>query len=91
MKLKRYQYILISILILLLVTNPSPKTFLQHLHQPEDKYMSRDYNFFVCSIYSYKVVYETVTDSSGSLINERSYRECYLGVFGNFIMYKIQR
>jgi hypothetical protein len=48
---KRWYYIVIGIVAVFIVTNPSIKAFKDHLGRTNYEYLSCKYNFFVCSIY----------------------------------------
>lgn len=50
--MKKIYYLILGILIVLLITNPSPIDFKNHLSiESNDIFIKRKYNFFICSIY----------------------------------------
>jgi hypothetical protein len=54
MPMKKIYYWLIAILLLLIITNPSSKSFKDFIGCSECAGLTKPYNFFVCSIYEYK-------------------------------------
>jgi hypothetical protein len=68
--MKRILIILLIVIALFVVTNPSAKAFKEYLGNPEGLTIRRNYNFFVCSVY-----WERTPGIS---------HDYYLGIFGNF-------
>lgn len=46
-------YILAGVLLLFIITNPSTKAFKDHTGARNYSRITKDYDFFVCSVYSY--------------------------------------
>jgi hypothetical protein len=48
---KKTQYIIAGIIAILIITNPSLRSFKEHLGYTESNGLSREYNFLLCSVY----------------------------------------
>ena len=72
-KLSKKQVVLVATAILLVVTNPSPRTTRDALGIGRKVELRRYFNLFVCSIYM-----KPTTDDKG-----RDCRKYYLGMLGN--------
>ncbi|MCO5936842.1 hypothetical protein NAF17_14965 [Mucilaginibacter sp. RB4R14] len=72
--MKKVYYFLLGILLVLIVTNPSLKDFKENQGHETYEGLTRDTNFFVCSIYV----------SSGYNPEGTTYYGKYFGILGNF-------
>lgn len=70
LNLKKKHYILGGIVLLLAITNPSRSSYASFLHRTANKYIGRDFNGLLFSVYS--------NDYS----NDKHY---HIGILGNFI------
>ena len=52
MRMKKWHYWVIAVLLLLIITNPGTKAFKEHLGRDEYAGLKREYNFFVASYYT---------------------------------------
>ncbi|WP_426585281.1 hypothetical protein [Mucilaginibacter sp. R-33] len=51
-ELSRKQWIVLSCLLVLLITNPSAQTFKDHIGNRSQYGIRREYNLFICSVYA---------------------------------------
>jgi len=51
--MKKSYYVLITVLLLFIITNPSVKAFKEYLGRTNYSQLRRDYNFFLCGLYNY--------------------------------------
>ncbi len=75
-KLKRNHYIIIAIVAVMILTNPSRSSFGSYLHQTGYSDIGRDFNGIIFSVYSTKQ-YDRYT--------RKAKKAYYLGILGNFI------
>lgn len=77
--LKRKHYIILAIVALLMLTNPSISSFKSYLHQDSYSGIGRDFNGLVFSVYS-----DHTYEWKGSFRRQEYTQTFYIGILGNF-------
>jgi hypothetical protein len=84
--LKRKHYIIIAIVAVMILTNPSRSSFTSFLHSSEQSGKGRDFNGFIFSVYSTGKKYtreeRRLIRSMG--IDMETEKVYYIGILGNF-------